>query len=395
MAVWEVVPMTVKSGAEDDFEAAFRSAVPLLASTKGCLDVKLLRAVDKQSTFVILIQWKSVEYHVDVFTKSEAYDKLVSATGPFFAAPPEFFHAATVIDGFPGTSPARGSKGGLMNTSQVTATDLLSGEFLDGPLAGLHYRTPSHQGVTGADGRFNYRAGETVTFAIGKLTLGAAAGAAALTLANLTGDESLDITLAETVNRARFVQSLSPDIDLRHGVTIDKSVRDVIDVHASGISFAQEVEAFAQSDSVRAVFSRLRLRFRGAAEARNHLRRALAGIKVLRDEKIPTRDGHYLVADVFRPSKEGAYPVLLRLSVYGRAFEFGSIFNDADRQASEEREAAWFERSRDGIMAYFRDSETAVSANASDWVPRGYVIVRVDGRGVGQTPGTLDVFSKQ
>jgi hypothetical protein len=217
---------------------------------------------------------------------------------------------------------------------------------------GLHFRTPSHHGITDADGRFSYRAGEEVTFTIGHLPLGAATGAHTLTLASLASDHSLDITLAETVNRARFVQSLSPDPDLHFGITIDQTIRDVVDAHAGGISFEQEVEAFAQSAAVRAVFSDLQRRFRGAAEARNHLRRALAGIKVLRDEKIPTRDGSYLVADVFRPIKEGSYPVLLRLSVYGRAFEYGAIFNKADRQASEEREAAWFERTRDGITAY-------------------------------------------
>ena len=103
-AVWEVVPVTVKSGTEDNFEAAFRSNVSLLADTSGCLDVKLLRALDKRSTFVILIRWQSVEYHTDVFTKSEAYAKLSDATGPFFAAAPEFFHAATVVDGFASVS---------------------------------------------------------------------------------------------------------------------------------------------------------------------------------------------------------------------------------------------------------------------------------------------------
>jgi len=78
-----------------------------------------------------------------------------------------------------------------MNASRVTGTDLLVGEFLDGPLVGLDYCTASHQGVTGADGRFSYRAGETMSFAIGKLAIGTAVGAPALTLASLSGDESL------------------------------------------------------------------------------------------------------------------------------------------------------------------------------------------------------------
>ncbi len=42
-------------------------------------------------------------------------------------------------------------------------------------------------------------------------------------------------SLPETVDRAPSF-SLSPDLDLRHGATIDKTVRDIVDAHASGIS---------------------------------------------------------------------------------------------------------------------------------------------------------------
>jgi predicted acyl esterase len=285
-----------------------------------------------------------------------------------------------------------------MSDSGFAAREPLSGTFLDGPFIGLGYRTPTCEGVTDEHGAFLYRPGETVTFSIGTLVIGSAAGATHLTLASL-GDGgtagSPDVTRPDTVNRARFVQSLGHELDLRDGVLIDQRMRDVVDAHADGISFDCDVESFEQADSVRAVFGENGLRFRGAAEARNHVRRALAGIKVMRDVRIPVRDGSYLLADVFRPIEAGNYPTLLRLSVYGRAFQVGSILSDADHQASEEREAAWHEESRDGIFAYFRHSETAVSANAGDWVPRGYVVVRVDGRGVGRTPGTASPFSVQ
>ncbi|WP_327119416.1 CocE/NonD family hydrolase [Streptomyces sp. NBC_01341] len=274
----------------------------------------------------------------------------------------------------------------------------LAGTFLDGPFVGLGYRTPSQEGVTDDAGTFLYLPGETVTFSIGGLVIGSAAAATHLTLGSLhDGDPAgaPDVTRPDTVNRSRFVQSLGRQTDLRDGVLIDKHIREVVDAQAEGISFACDVESFAQADSVRAVFSETGLRFRGAAEARNHLRRALTGIKVLRDVRVPTRDGSYLLADVFRPIEAGNYPVLLRQSVYGRAFRVGSILSDEDLQASEEREAAWHEESRDGIFAYFRHSETAVSANSSTWVPRGYVVVRVDSRGVGRTPGTVDPFSVQ
>ncbi|RFU27536.1 hypothetical protein B7463_g8808, partial [Scytalidium lignicola] len=275
--------------------------------------------------------------------------------------------------------------------------ELLTGEFRDGPFVGLNYQTLSQKGLTDDKGKFFFQAGEVVTFSIGRLTIGAAVASPHLTLAALYSDGVVDsaLTRPETVNRARFLQSLGQERDLRNGVLIDTTIRDTVSAHADGVVFASDIESFQNAAPVRAVFSKLGLRFRGAAEARNHVRRSMAGIRAFRDIRIPIRDGSYLLADVFRPIEAGTYPALLRMSIYGRAFRMGSIFSDADYDASEEREAAWFEKSRNEIQPYFRYSENGVSANASTWVPLGYVLVRVDSRGVGNTPGTLNPFSKQ
>lgn len=277
-------------------------------------------------------------------------------------------------------------------------TQVLTGQFNDGPFIGLDYRTPSQKGVTDTEGKFLYQEGEYVSFYIGKLSIGVAKAAPELTLASLhdsAREVEANLLLPETINRARFVQSLGREIDLCKGVNINNAVREVINAHADGISFDSDVEAFEQAPSVRDVFRQLDRRFRGAAEARNHTRRGLAGMKLIRDVQVGLRDGSYLLADVFRPIKEGTFPVLLRLSVYGRAFTIGSLNSEDERSSSEQREADWYEKSRSSIYSYFRYSESCVSANSSDWVPRGYVVVRVDGRGVGQSPGKLDPFSRQ
>ncbi|KAK4062323.1 hypothetical protein Trihar35433_9144 [Trichoderma harzianum] len=277
---------------------------------------------------------------------------------------------------------------------------ILTGKFRDGPLIGLEYQTPSQKGVTDQDGQFYYEEGELITFSIGSLIIGVAIGSPFLTIASLHNGsyekmEDLEITCAETNNRARFLQSLGRDADLRSGVVIDDAARKAVETYAKGIQFLSSIEEFEEAPAVYGVLRELGLRLRGAAEARNHLRRALQGIRVLRDVRVPTRDGSYLVSDVFLPIDEGFYPVLLRQSIYGRAFQTGSVHNEAEMPASEEREAAWFEKSREEQNYYFRYSETAASANSSTWVPQGYAVVRVDARGVGKTPGTLSVFSQQ
>ncbi|KAL6830102.1 Alpha/Beta hydrolase protein [Trichoderma camerunense] len=276
--------------------------------------------------------------------------------------------------------------------------ELLSGRFDDGPLVGLGYRTASQRGVTDEQGRFFYQPGEIVSFSIGNLSIGSALGAS-LTLAALrdsvTELGNPDPALPETVNRARFIQSLAVETDLRNGVSIDDTVRDIVNRHADGISFTSDIETFEQSPAVRAVFSELGSRFRGVEEARNHLRRAQAGIKAFRDVRVPTRDNSYLLAGVFHPIDAGRYSVLLRLGIYGRAFRIGAISNDEDREISEKREDSWFQGDQDNLHPYWRWSENAAIASPSVWVPRGYVVVLVDGRGVGNVPGKLSPYSKQ
>ncbi|KAF3068710.1 hypothetical protein CFAM422_007710 [Trichoderma lentiforme] len=276
--------------------------------------------------------------------------------------------------------------------------ELSSGRFDDGPLVGLGYQTASQQGFTDEQGRFFYQGGETVSFSIGKLPIGSAIGGS-LTLAALrdsvTELGNPDLTLPETVNRARFVQSLAVETDPRNGVSIDDTIRDIVSRHAAGISFTSDIDIFEQSPAVRGVFSELGSRFRGVQEARNHLRRAQTGIKVLRKVRVPTRDNSYLLADVFHPVDAGRYPVLLRLGIYGRAFRIGTIFNDEDREISENREDSWFQGDRDNLHRYCRWSENAASASPSVWIPRGYVVVLADGRGVGNVLGKLSPYSKQ
>ena len=130
------------------------------------------------------------------------------------------------------------------------------------------------------------------------------------------------------------------------------------------------------------------------AAARNAERRATCAIEKLSDVPVPLRDGVHLLADVYRPVGPGRHPVIVRLGIYGRAFGSGSACDEAGRQASEEREDAWFEHGPSATATpMLRFAESAVSANAFDWVPRGYVCVRVDGRGVGPVAGRIDPFS--
>jgi hypothetical protein len=121
------------------------------------------------------------------------------------------------------------------SSSQSSAASLLTGVFVDGMVMGLHYQTATQSGLTNAKSEFQYKAGETVTFAVGGITLGSALGSAKISPFDLlkttaptteTGlraefRDSDDISNFDRVfNIAFFLASLDTNADLNDGIDL-------------------------------------------------------------------------------------------------------------------------------------------------------------------------------
>lgn len=90
--VLEVALIAITPGAEDDFETAFRSVRQVLAGTPGCRSVRMTRGIESPSQFTLLVEWDSVQAHVENFRDSERYTEWRAALGPHFASPPVVQH---------------------------------------------------------------------------------------------------------------------------------------------------------------------------------------------------------------------------------------------------------------------------------------------------------------
>jgi uncharacterized protein len=103
------------------------------------------------------------------------------------------------------------------------------------------------------------------------------------------------------------------------------------------------------------------------------------------DVPIAMDDGVVLRADVFRPDSGGRYPVIMTHGPYAKwlAFQDGFARQWANL-AAEHRDAVA------GSSALHMNWETV---DPEKWVPAGYVVIRVDSRGAGRSPGYLDIFS--
>ncbi|MHA6195324.1 CocE/NonD family hydrolase [Pseudomonas wadenswilerensis] len=295
----------------------------------------------------------------------------------------------------------------MSDTPQTFHSTVLTGIF-SGPVAGLKYQTPSLAGITTEQGEFQYRQGERIAFLLGNTSIGSAIGAPRINLADIVSRVDGNIAKlldAGLTNIARFICSLDRDGDLNGGIDIDPAVHAILarqrinfrhDISFAGLALNPVLE-FEQDPVITALLAELSAAgvFTGrsprqlcsAATARNEVRRNILGILRFKDVKIPLKNGLHVLADVFRPARDGQFPVIMNCGPYGRAFYHHSIADDAGFEAHEQMEERYFHGNPEGQV--FENHETA---NSVDWVPHDYVLVRVDGPGSGNNPGTLAPF---
>jgi quinol monooxygenase YgiN len=80
----------------DAFAAAYLGAREVLATTPGCRSVRMTRGVESAQRFVLLVEWDSVEAHLENFRASDRFGRWRAAIGPYFAGPPRVEHFTDV-----------------------------------------------------------------------------------------------------------------------------------------------------------------------------------------------------------------------------------------------------------------------------------------------------------
>jgi uncharacterized protein len=109
------------------------------------------------------------------------------------------------------------------------------------------------------------------------------------------------------------------------------------------------------------------------------------GMRIDWDIDIAMDDGLGLKADVFRPMKDGRYPVILSYGPYAKGLAFQDGYPSAwERMAREHPDVTA------GSSNLYQSWEVV---DPEKWVPHSYACVRVDSRGCGCSPGFIDHFS--
>jgi len=104
-----------------------------------------------------------------------------------------------------------------------------------------------------------------------------------------------------------------------------------------------------------------------------------------KDVAVPMRDGAVLRCNVFRPDTPGTFPVLMTFGPYGKDVHLSQFMPEA-WEALKQRHPEVLKASTCKYLVF----ETP---DPEMWAPEGYVVVKVDSRGSGKSPGRLDVNS--
>ena len=113
---------------------------------------------------------------------------------------------------------------------------------------------------------------------------------------------------------------------------------------------------------------------------------AVPAMIVEKDAAITVGDGAVLRANIYRPTAPGRHPVIMALGIYGKDAHFADaykplwdvlkkLYPDIDQNGTSGRYLRW------------------ENVDPERWVPHGYVVITVDARGSGKSPGYLDPLS--
>jgi heme-degrading monooxygenase HmoA len=89
-----ILPIT--PGREEEFERAFGVAKNIIAAVPGFLDLGLLRGIESESSYLLLVHWESVEAHEVGFRGSRAYDDWRALLHEFYDPLPVVEHFTEV-----------------------------------------------------------------------------------------------------------------------------------------------------------------------------------------------------------------------------------------------------------------------------------------------------------
>jgi heme-degrading monooxygenase HmoA len=73
--ILEAAVLNVRPGQEAAFEAAMRTAHPLIAASPGFKEINVRRCIEQPNRYLLLVHWQKLEDHTIGFRQSDRYQE--------------------------------------------------------------------------------------------------------------------------------------------------------------------------------------------------------------------------------------------------------------------------------------------------------------------------------
>jgi heme-degrading monooxygenase HmoA len=95
--ILEAVMLNIKSGMEQDFEEAFKTASSLISCMKGYISHELHRCIEVHGKYLLLVKWESLLAHTVGFRGSPEYQEWKQLLHHFYDPFPTVEHFIAVL----------------------------------------------------------------------------------------------------------------------------------------------------------------------------------------------------------------------------------------------------------------------------------------------------------
>jgi heme-degrading monooxygenase HmoA len=96
--ILEVAILDVVPGWENEFQAAFAKASPIISSMSGYVSHQLQRCIENQNRYILLVNWETLEAHTVGFRGSEKYQEWRKLLHHFYDPFPTVEHYELIQD---------------------------------------------------------------------------------------------------------------------------------------------------------------------------------------------------------------------------------------------------------------------------------------------------------
>ncbi|KAA1379987.1 antibiotic biosynthesis monooxygenase family protein [Aeromicrobium fastidiosum] len=90
--------LPVRPGLEDEFEAAMAAAKTIIASMPGFRRLQVSRGIESPSTYLLIVEWDTLEHHTEGFRSSAQYELWRAALHHFYDPFPVVEHFSPVTE---------------------------------------------------------------------------------------------------------------------------------------------------------------------------------------------------------------------------------------------------------------------------------------------------------